>query len=393
MNPIVQKLSQELTEFIIPSPFPDNPGEISGAKNASIAIGGGDESGNYFAHYGLGAREITPVEAAIIRNEQSEKRQAEFASLPLKDRIFSTESSKSLVGRVAMAVPLNSPSVTAGNTLATMIRSPFSIFSHFGSFFKVKALAAETPTEDPYGIKQYGIPLNDPAFNTDPESLTDAVCARMNAEWAEGTGEFAGTLIKGESNPDSPTGMDVHTKVNPCKLNESTVTGLGALYTDSVLEPQDRGSSSSNNSSSQTNTGQCPSAPVTIDQTTVVQGIRVHKCIANNVDRLLNNARTAGVSLGGGGWRDPQSQVDLRRAHCGTSNYDIYDKPSSQCSPPTARPGTSMHERGLAIDFTYNGAIIGSHSNPGFVWLAANSNSYGFQNLPSEPWHWSTSGN
>ncbi len=26
-------------------------------------------------------------------------------------------------------------------------------------------------------------------------------------------------------------------------------------------------------------------------------------------------------------------------------------------------------------------------------WLAANASSYGFYNLPSEPWHWSTTGN
>ncbi|WNG61464.1 M15 family metallopeptidase [Archangium gephyra] len=29
----------------------------------------------------------------------------------------------------------------------------------------------------------------------------------------------------------------------------------------------------------------------------------------------------------------------------------------------------------------------------GFVWLKANAARYGFINLPSEPWHWSTNGN
>ena len=27
-----------------------------------------------------------------------------------------------------------------------------------------------------------------------------------------------------------------------------------------------------------------------------------------------------------------------------------------------------------------------------FVWLAANAGRFGFSNLPSEPWHWSTTG-
>ena len=51
-----------------------------------------------------------------------------------------------------------------------------------------------------------------------------------------------------------------------------------------------------------------------------------------------------------------------------------------------------MHERGLAIDFTNNGSLIQSHSDPAFVWLSGNAASYGFYNYPAEPWHWSTTG-
>jgi LAS superfamily LD-carboxypeptidase LdcB len=62
------------------------------------------------------------------------------------------------------------------------------------------------------------------------------------------------------------------------------------------------------------------------------------------------------------------------------------------CSPPTAIPGRSKHEQGLAIDFSHNGRAIQTRSSPAFQWLAANAGSYGFRNLPSEPWHWSTDG-
>jgi len=51
-----------------------------------------------------------------------------------------------------------------------------------------------------------------------------------------------------------------------------------------------------------------------------------------------------------------------------------------------------MHERGLAIDFTNNGRLISSRSDPAYVWLSANAGTYGLHNLPSEPWHWSTTG-
>ena len=123
-----------------------------------------------------------------------------------------------------------------------------------------------------------------------------------------------------------------------------------------------------------------------------VRGIRVHQSIADQLARMLSAADSAGISLSGGGYRDPQGQIAVRRNNCGTSYYAVYQMPPSQCSPPTARPGTSMHERGLAIDFTYQGRIINSRSSPAFQWLRANAANYGFYNLPSEPWHWSVNG-
>jgi LAS superfamily LD-carboxypeptidase LdcB len=115
--------------------------------------------------------------------------------------------------------------------------------------------------------------------------------------------------------------------------------------------------------------------------------------ISGNVQALLNDAAADGVTLCGGGYRDPQEQIELRRAHCGTSNYAIYEMPASQCSPPTAIPGTSMHEQGLAIDFTCNDGGTVSSGDECWDWLQANAVGYGLYNLPSEPWHWSTNGN
>lgn len=126
---------------------------------------------------------------------------------------------------------------------------------------------------------------------------------------------------------------------------------------------------------------------------TTVQGITVARSIASNVNSLLNAARAAGIELAGWGYRDSDQQIALRKAHCGSTEYDIYEKPANQCHPPTARPGASMHERGLAIDFTYGGSIITSHSSPAWIWLNKNASKYGLYNLSSEPWHWSTNGN
>lgn len=141
-------------------------------------------------------------------------------------------------------------------------------------------------------------------------------------------------------------------------------------------------------SSASTGSIRYPSA----DQIVQVQGFWVHQDIADNLNRLLNDAQAAGISFGGWGYRDHQRQIELRRSHCGSSEYAIWQMSSSSCRPPTARPGYSQHEQGKAIDFTYNGRSISTRSSPGYKWLAANASNYGLYNLPSEPWHWSVNG-
>ncbi len=126
---------------------------------------------------------------------------------------------------------------------------------------------------------------------------------------------------------------------------------------------------------------------------TSVGGITVNVAIASQIRGLLDAATAAGFNLRGGGYRSSAAQVATRRANCGPSYYDIYQKPASQCSPPTAIPGRSMHEQGRAIDFTSGGVLITSGSDPAFVWLSRNASRFGMYNLPSERWHWSTNGN
>jgi D-alanyl-D-alanine carboxypeptidase len=120
--------------------------------------------------------------------------------------------------------------------------------------------------------------------------------------------------------------------------------------------------------------------------------ITIDGSLAHNVNAMLRTAWGDGVNLCGGGYRDRKQQIRLRIQNCGSSSYAIYRMPSGNCSPPTAIPGTSMHERGLAIDFRCAGRGIPSRSGPCFGWMAGHAAAFGFFNLPSEPWHWSTTG-
>ena len=119
-----------------------------------------------------------------------------------------------------------------------------------------------------------------------------------------------------------------------------------------------------------------------------VGGITVNTTLSGPLAELLTAAGNAGLHLGGGGFRSEAEQIALRRAHC----PDVWTAPPSSCHPPTAIPGTSQHEWGLAIDFTSSGHLIGSHSDPAWQWLSAHAGSYGLRDLPSEPWHWSPGG-
>lgn len=109
---------------------------------------------------------------------------------------------------------------------------------------------------------------------------------------------------------------------------------------------------------------------------------------ADRVAAMVAAAAGDGVRLTGSSYRDPARQVALREQHCGSSQYAIYEMPASECSPPTARPGTSNHERGLAIDFE----DCSSRSSACYRWLVAHAGRFGIWNLPSEPWHWSVDG-
>jgi LAS superfamily LD-carboxypeptidase LdcB len=124
----------------------------------------------------------------------------------------------------------------------------------------------------------------------------------------------------------------------------------------------------------------------------VVGGITVDASIADALARLLVAAAADGFVLGGGGYRSADEQIAVRRNNCGPSQYDIWQKPASQCQPPAARPGTSMHERGLAIDFTCNGVLVNSYGSACFAWLRSHALGVGFRNRPGEPWHWSPNG-
>jgi len=124
--------------------------------------------------------------------------------------------------------------------------------------------------------------------------------------------------------------------------------------------------------------------------TTKPMKINICKSMSSNLTNMLSAAKNNNPSILLGGWgsRTYDQQVALRKQH--GCHPDIFISPSNSCVPPTARPGTSKHESGKAVDFTCNGAPIAGTSC--YNWLKANAKNYGFVNYPKEPWHWSDDG-
>ncbi|MCX6729084.1 MAG: D-alanyl-D-alanine carboxypeptidase family protein [Candidatus Saccharibacteria bacterium] len=138
---------------------------------------------------------------------------------------------------------------------------------------------------------------------------------------------------------------------------------------------------------------------VDLAQTSPIPGaggnIRIATSVLPAVTAMLDAARAEGVELLpiSSGWRDPQVQIALRKQNC----PDWQNSNADECSPPTAKPGRSNHEKGEAIDFgNMCFSPKGSTSCPGnkrWVWLTTNASRFGFKPLSSEAWHWSTTGN
>lgn len=93
---------------------------------------------------------------------------------------------------------------------------------------------------------------------------------------------------------------------------------------------------------------------------------------------MVQAAKDAGVSWGvTDSYRDYGQQVD------------VYNRKGDYSQGGwAAKPGTSQHGWGNALDLNnQKGSGLGYNSAQ-FKWLNDNASKYGFSNIPREPWHW-----
>lgn len=121
------------------------------------------------------------------------------------------------------------------------------------------------------------------------------------------------------------------------------------------------------------------------------RSVPLHRLSAAAWAALVAAARAGGIEapllLLLSGYRSPQEQEGLWR-----EALEKYGDPEVACLW-VARPGTSAHQSGRAVD-CHLGAPIESEYAEGmrdtraYRWLVAHAEAYGFYPYDLEPWHW-----
>jgi len=119
--------------------------------------------------------------------------------------------------------------------------------------------------------------------------------------------------------------------------------------------------------------------------------VRLHRLAARAWAAVIDHGRAAGIEapllLPISGYRSVDEQDWLWRGA-----LVKYGDPEVACRW-VARPGTSAHQSGRAVDCHLGDPIEseyveGMRETPVYRWLAAHAEAFGFYPYDAEPWHW-----
>ncbi len=412
-----------------------NTDEVQGAPAGSMANYGTRLAAND-AMIGKAGRELSDAEVAQLDSLSKENLRFEQSQQPLYARVFDVYNANSVVGKAIDSAPKE-----PAQAVASLMRAPATILSAI-----IPRASAQTYSYD-YGFSEYGFSEAEQQDTRFDDPFANAAIVEPLLEERDGDAEKGlndeygdcfnttideeGKIVTGESKrydeiDDKCKGSDemllryrfyvADTITNHTLLcaegEEDSCNQLGfGDQTPGEAASGDTGEAEDlpTDGFKNTNTAdiQCPvgssdmgtkdvptgeGLPKSVKQFKIrlckVPGVPtgVNSAVAGNVMKMISDAGNAGVVLSGGSFRTTASQISLRQKN---KCADIYTASANTCKPPTARPGQSMHEQALAIDFVN----CGTRSTKCYIWLSKNAANYGFKNLPSEAWHWSTNGN
>ena len=362
---------------------------------------------------GGGGTVLSDSQLAVIDQQQQQADKAYFNSQPLLARIFDTSLTGSFAQQFISRIP---------TSVSSMASLPISSFMQL---FSGASAATASATINPFALPMYGYSTDSAALTADPSIYTDASCAASAAarlaSFYKGPSDLIGTyhvadpcalekMAVGEQAAENnltdnkyafqPITGATATSTAPATTTKPAVTtprgggwtlSAGVDYSSTQCDPRTQDVGTYKNpdkgftvrlcyvSSFPTSSGKDINGPYD----SVVASV-----ISKNVVDMFTAAQAAGLSLG------------------------ISDGMRSKTHPYYT--SYSQHSAGLAIDIgsprggqtvcfvsgvggagalsTSNAAACRNRTdNDGAVvrWLDANAATYGFQNLKSEPWHWS----
>jgi len=431
VNAAFSPILKIITDYLIPNPFSDS---MSGGRTFNLAAGGADQTNSDFSQNVLGGRKLTQQQAAAILAEQNQQELQSYKNQPLLARITDTDSNYSVVSKLAMAMPDSAKSAGSSIT-AALFTNPFAkISSIFSPVFSLGHAQAASTFPDPFGISQYGYPSDDPSLasaNQDPEAYWTQNCSSDGTTLDWNVGDNAKWINTATVDPD--TGLPEDDTTDPCLLIEASVGSSGAIFDPSLLTADDLGGNTAATAPSTSPGTTVDTAQLFTDSTSVAcaagtndlgiqdgyhdgQLVKIRVCAVPNLPstseesnggfgitgangKAIVNSRVSGSVLAmvkaaakdgvtltaSSSFRTMAHQQALCAANaaCSSGDYTF-----------VAKPGTSNHQMGLAIDFSglpaTPGPIAGSEI---WTWLSQNASSFGYKNYPAEAWHWSPTGN
>ena len=400
---------------------------FAGADYGSIANYGAFLAANNQMK-GMGGRALDDRERLALDNARRERIKNDMSTQSFYARILKPTEPNSLF---ASSV-LGSPSFQSTNsTVASISQYPASLFSNLSSSFRslIPGASAQAAPFD-YGVSEYGFSLgeiNSPDLKNPYENaeIVEPNLETYNTDYGEvcfgttidpSSGKINYTEapsyleLEKQETKDTCTSPDatryrmyiadmISMKSITCYegIDEAACSevGLSSSQEADITAPTGTGAKGVDTSAQTCSIGEDGGIQPTPDDNIkiricIINGIDVNVSIEQKLKAILDGTSAAGIELGGGGYRSYQEQIRLRGVN---GCPDTFQSPASTCRTPTAIPGNSNHEWGLAIDFKQNGEpTYLRRGSTGFSWLRDNEANHGLINLPSEPWHWSVDG-
>jgi hypothetical protein len=352
------------TNYLIPNAWGSNMG---GGRTFNLLAAGADTAGKD-ACGELGCRDVDGPTAFNIIKQQENDRQRAFARRPIYERMFSTDTSESLVAQVALATPSN-VSIAARDGMATILSNPIaSIGRGFGGMFSSRQAYASQGDPDYFRTGNKAFPENEipnnPEKYWDEHNCGDMSDAGPIPRWQKKAADDANN---GRVNP--LTGMPIHEKSEPCLLIKSSTGVAGGMFDKSLLTKDDLSSINANDvgdtTGDSTTTGSLPNGNAKELATKLLTYIENGKISCTSSKACPDIAKTAkGQSI-----KNSACYVDaldksllgmlLNLAEAGHS-FIL----SALCTDHPSNP-KSAHHQGKAVDFnTIDDVFIGPNDVP-----------------------------